>query len=292
MKQFFLLVVLVVFSAAAVNAHETFAWPLSGWADVGDIAIVPIGSGHNTTSTELPTGTMYMRVISQSGQIINHTMDEKTATFGYWKLYDFDVDEPGLYTLDLYHTEGAWTNIVTNPPAKSIWQAGYAPKIDFEALDKTGWADDWYVQRSYVKHCYAKAFVAGPNSDFSLASKPIGEKLEIMPLDNITTAGKGDFEFQVLFDGNPIDNLTVFAERVGNDTKQTMVTDNDGKVKFDLTNPSAEYNQWLITTDTGTDLRTNELMDMPRGKNSNEKSYVGPKYITTLILATEYTKAE
>jgi uncharacterized GH25 family protein len=292
-KQYALiLMLLILFLPSAVSAHETFAWPVSSWAEVGDVAIVPIGSGHNTTSVELPEGTMYMRVISPSGQVINHTFDEKTDTIGYWKLYEFDVDEPGLYAMDLYHSEGAWTNIITNPPAKSIWQAGYAPEIDFEALNKTGWADDWYVERSYVKHCYAKAFVAGPKSDFSVAGKPIGEKLEIVPLDNITTVGKGDFNFQVLFDGKPMDNLTVIAERVGNDTKLTAVTDKEGKVKFDLTNPSAEFNQWLITTDTGTDLRTNELLDMPKGKNSNMKSYVGPKYITTIILTTEYIKAE
>lgn len=282
----------MLFSATAVNAHETFAWPSSGWADVGDVALVSIGSGHNTTSTEIPEGLMYLKVISQSGGILNHTFDEKTDTSGYWKLYDFDVDEPGLYIIDLYHTEGAWTNIVTNPPTKSVWQAGYAPEIDFDALNKTGWADDWYVQRSYTKHCYAKAFVAGPNSDFGLASRPIGQMLEIVPLDDITAIGKSDFQFQVLFKGQPIDNLTVIAERVGNDTKLTAVTDKDGRVKLDLTNPSAEFNQWLIVTDTGTDLRTNELLDMARGKNSNEKSYVGPKYISALVLASQYITAE
>ncbi|MGV8174123.1 MAG: DUF4198 domain-containing protein [Methanothrix sp.] len=293
MKQLLIsILLLMLLIPAVVNAHETFAWPLSGWADVGDNALVTIGSGHNTTSTEMPEGLMYIKVISQSGRLLNHTFDEKADTSGYWKLYDFDVDEPGLYIIDLYHTEGAWTNIVTNPPAKSIWQAGYAPVIDFDALDKTGWADDWYVQRSYTKNCYAKAFVAGPNSDFALASRPIGQVLEIVPLDNITAIGKNDFQFQVLFQGQPMDNLTVIAERVGNDTKLTAVTDEEGRVKLDLTNPSAEYNQWLITTDTGTDLRTNELLDMPRGKDSNEKSYVGPKYITTLILTSQYIKAD
>ncbi len=285
-------ILLLMLLVSAADGHETFAWPISGWAEVGDVALVSIGSGHNTTSVELPQGQMYMKVISQSGQVINHTFDEKTATIGSWKLYDFDVDEPGLYITDLYHSEGAWTNIVTNPPATSIWQAGYAPEIDFESLDKTGWADDWYVERSYVKHCYAKAFVAAPGADFSLASKPIGEKLEIVPLDNITSISKKDFEFQVLFQGQPMDNLTVIAERVGNDTKLTAKTDKDGKVKLDLTNPSAEFNQWVITTDTGIDLRTNELMDLPRGKNSNEKTYVGPKYISTVILSSQYIKAE
>jgi hypothetical protein len=52
------IMLLMLLCSAAVSAHETFAWPISGWAEVGDMAIVPIGSGHNTTSTEITAGVM------------------------------------------------------------------------------------------------------------------------------------------------------------------------------------------------------------------------------------------
>lgn len=279
----------MMFLPAAANAHETFVRPVSGWVDVGDVAILPIGSGHNTTSAELLVGQAYIKTISQSGQVQNHTLSEKTATDGFWKLYDIDVNEPGLYVIDLFHNEGSWTHLITNPPVTGYWENKYADEIDFGAINTTGWADDWYVERSYPKLCYAKAFLAGPNSDFSIASKPLGQKLEIVPLDNITTVGKGNFAFQVLFSGLPMDNLTVTAERIGNDTKLEAVTDKEGKVTFDLTD-STELTEWLIRTDTGMDSRIVEAKDLPRGKNSNEKSYLGPVYRTALTLRNDYIK--
>jgi len=281
------ILVLMLLCTAAVNAHETIIRPISGWVNVGDVVILPIGSGHNTSSTELPEGFAYVKVMSQPGRELNHTLGEKTATNGFWKLYDFDVDEPGLYIIDLYHTEGSWTHFITNPPATGYWEHKAVEEINWTELNTTGWADDWYVERSYPKHCYAKAFVAGPNSDFSLAPKPIGQMLEIVPLGNITTVGDGEFEFQVLFQGKPFDNLTVTAERIGNDTKLEAVSDKDGKVTLDLTDPT-ELTEWLIRTDTGLDTRVVELQDLPRGNNSNEKSFVGPVYRTALTLRNDY----
>jgi uncharacterized GH25 family protein len=290
MKQRLIVVLLLMlFLPAATSAHETFVRPISGWVDVGDIAILPIGSGHNTTSTELLEGQAFIKVISQSGQIQNHSLGEKTATDGYWKLYDIDVDESGLYIIDLFHTEGSWTHFITNPPVTGYWEHKYADEIDFGAINTTGWTDDWYVERSYPKLCYAKAFLAGPGSDFSIASKPLGQKLEIVPLDNITTVGKGNFAFQVLFSGQPMDNLTVTAERIGDDTKQEAITDKEGKVTLNLTDP-AELTEWLIRTDTGMDSRVVEVKELPRGKNSNEKSYVGPVYRTALTLRNDYIR--
>jgi hypothetical protein len=78
----------------------------------------------------------------------------------------------------------------------------------------------------------AKCFIAGPGSDLSAASRPMGQEKEIVPLDNITQVGKGDFQFQVIFNGKPFDNITVTAEKVGNDSKISRMTEKDGKVTF------------------------------------------------------------
>ncbi|OPX77882.1 MAG: Nickel uptake substrate-specific transmembrane region [Methanosaeta sp. PtaB.Bin039] len=285
------MVFLIVLCFASVNAHESFVRPISGWAEVGDTAILPIGSGHTTESSELPLGLAYIKVISQSGHVLNHTLSQKTTTNGYWMIYDFDVDGPGLNIIDLYHTEGSWTHFITNPPAGGFWEHKSAEEINWTELDTTTWADDWYVEKSYPKHCYAKAFVAGPESDFSLASRAIGQKLEIVPLDNITTVGQGEFSLQVLFDDEPYKNVTVTAQRVGDDTELQATTDSEGKVRFNLSGPS-EVIEWLIKTNTGMDPQVVELVDLPRGKDSKEKSYVGPVYRTILALRNDYIKAE
>jgi len=280
---------LVILCSATACAHETILRPISGWAEVGDTFVIPIGSGHNTSSTELPEGFAYVKVISQSGTTLNHTLDEKTPTSGFWKLYGFQVDETGLYILDLFHTEGSWTHFITNPPATGYWEHKSVDEINWSALNTTGWASDWYVERSYPKLCYAKCFIAAPDADLSLTSKPIGQVLEIVPLDNITKVGKGDFQFQLLFNGEPLDNITVAAERIGNDTKIEKVTDKDGKVTLNLFDP-AECSEWLIRADTGMDTRIVEAKDLPRGKDSKEKSYVGPVHRTALTLRNDYIK--
>jgi len=283
------MVALVLLFLATASAHETILRPISGWAEIGDTVSLPIGSGHNTSSTELPEGFAYVKIMSQAGTVQNHTLSEKTPTYGFWKFYDFDVDEPGLYIIDLYHTEGSWTHFITNPPATGYWEHKSVDEINWTMLDKTGWAKDWYVERSYPKHCYAKAFVAAPGANYAPASQPIGQTLEIVPLSNITTVGDGEFEFQLLYLGKPFDNITITAERIGNDTKLEAKTDKDGKVKLNLLDPT-ETTEWLIRADTGMDPRVVEAKDLPRGSDSKEKSYVGPVYRTALTLRNDYVK--
>ncbi|MHC1687195.1 MAG: DUF4198 domain-containing protein [Methanothrix sp.] len=280
---------LVLLFLATASAHETILRPISGWAEIGDTVSLPIGSGHNTSSTELPEGFAYVKIMSQAGTVQNHTLSEKTPTYGFWKFYDFDVDEPGLYIIDLYHTEGSWTHFITNPPATGYWEHKSVDEINWTMLDKTSWAKDWYVERSYPKHCYAKAFVAAPGANYAPASQPVGQTLEIVPLSNITTVGDGEFEFQLLYLGKPFDNITITAERIGNDTKLEAKTDKDGKVKLNLLDPT-ETTEWLIRADTGMDPRVVEAKDLPRGSDSKEKSYVGPVYRTALTLRNDYVK--
>jgi uncharacterized GH25 family protein len=283
------LIIIVLLCPLAVNAHNTIIRPLSGWADVGDVVILPIGGSDNTTSTELPEGFTNITIMSQSGAKEEHILNNKTMTDGFWKLLKFDVDKPGLYIVYGHNGEGAWTHIITNPPATDYWINDYADNINFTSINKTGWAKDWSVERSYPLHTYAKCFIAGPGSDFSTASKPIGQKIEIVPLDNITQVGKGDFQFQVMFNGKPFDNITVTAEKVGNDSKIAGVTDKDGKVKLTL-HDSSSFSEWLIAVDTLKDLRVVQLKDLPHGEDSSEKSFVGPVYRAAIVLRTDYLK--
>ena len=232
----------------------------------------------------------YRKWASQSGSKETHVFTNNTQTDGFWKVYSFDVDEPGLYVIDVYHTEGFWTHIITNPPDGGFWENKYVDEINFSSLNKTVWADNWYVERSYPKYCYGKAFLACTGSDFAAASKPINQWFELVPLDNITKIGKGDFQFQVLYEGKPFDNITVQAEKVGNDTMIEGVTDTEGKVVLNLTD-NAELSEWVIWADSAMDTRIVEAKDLPKGEKSKEKSYVGPVYRATLVLRSDYIKS-
>lgn len=282
-----IMVLLMLFSPAAVNAHQIFVRPVSGWVNIGDTAILPVSAGHNTSSSEMPEGLTNLTIIRQDGGVIDHIVNEKTDTMGYWPIFSFNVEHPGLYVITSYNGGGTWTHILTNPPATGYWEAGSVDEIDFDAINKTGWANDWYVERSYPLHTYGKSFIAGPDSDYSIASKPVGQMLEIVPLTNITEVGEGDFQFQVLYQGKPFSNMELIAQKVGNDAKIRGMTDAEGKVSLNLSSTD-ELSEWVVVADTLMDTRVVEAKDAPRGESSNEKTFVGSVYRATLVLRTDF----
>jgi uncharacterized GH25 family protein len=285
------MVLLMIFSPAAVNAHQIFVRPISGYVNIGDVAILPVAAGHNTSSSEMPEGLTNLTIMRQDGGLIDHIVNEKTDTMGNYPIFSFDVEHPGLYVITSYNGGGAWTHIITNPPATAYWEAGTLDEIDFDAIDKTGWAKDWYVERSYPLHTYGKSFIAGPDSDYSIASKPVGQILEIVPLTNITEAGNGEFQFQVLYQGQPFSDIELVAQKVGDDTKLRGMTDAEGKVSLNLSTTD-EFREWVVVADTLMDTRVVEAKDVPRGEDSNEKTFVGPVYRATLVLRTDFLKPE
>lgn len=281
----------MIFSPAAVNAHQIFVRPISGYVNIGDVAILPVAAGHNTSSSEMPEGLTNLTIMRQDGGLIDHIVNEKTDTMGNYPIFSFDVERPGLYVITSYNGGGAWTHIITNPPATAYWEAGTVDEIDFDAIDKTGWAKDWYVERSYPLHTYGKSFIAGPDSDYSIASKPVGQILEVVPLTNITEAGNGEFQFQVLYQGQPFSDIELVAQKVGDDTKLRGMTDAEGKVSLNLSTTD-EFREWVVVADTLMDTRVVEAKDAPRGEDSNEKTFVGPVYRATLVLRTDFLKPE
>jgi len=83
-------------------------------------------------------------------------------------------------------------------------------------VDTASWDSDWYIAEAYddvVK--FSKASLVVDNSDFESASVPLGQKFEIVPLDNITEVGNGDFRFQVLFDGETISGVDMTLTNSG-----------------------------------------------------------------------------
>ncbi|MDD1728865.1 MAG: DUF4198 domain-containing protein [Methanospirillum sp.] len=281
------------------SAHESWAIPETSWVNTGDMAYFFVGSSHLFgTSEELPAGYMTLDLHHQDGSVdskisddVNGTQDCKTM--GYYKVFEFPIEKSGLNILDLYHTEGTWTHIVTNPPDTEggEWINKPVDAIDLDSMNKTGWADDWYIERSYPKYVYSKTFIAGPDADFSAGNKPQGQEWEIVPLSNITTAGTGPFEVQVLYKGKPFEGAAVKAAKVGTPEKDITINETsnvEGKVTLNLDAPG----KWVIKSDTGTDARITTLKDEARGSASTEKSIIGPVYRYALVLSDEYQKPE
>jgi hypothetical protein len=74
------LLIIVLFRPQTICAHNTIIRPLSGWVDVGDSVILPIGGGDNTTSTELPEGFTNITILSLSGAKEEHILNNRTMT--------------------------------------------------------------------------------------------------------------------------------------------------------------------------------------------------------------------
>ncbi len=282
-----------------VLAHESWAIPQTSWVQVGDTAYFFVGSSHLFgTSEELPAGYMTLTFHNQDGTTvqkvsddINGTQDGKTM--GYYKVFEFPIEKNGLNILDLYHTEGTWTHIITNPPDTEggEWINKPIEAIDFETMNKTGWADDWYIERSYPKHVYSKTFIAGPDADFTVANKPLGQEWEIVPLSSITTAGTGPFEVQVLYKGQPFEGAVVKAAKAGTPENEITINETTNADGIAVLNLDSRGN-WVIKSDTGKDLRICKEMDMPRGPSSTQKTIVGPVYRYALVLSDQYMKPE
>jgi hypothetical protein len=291
------LLVLCLF-AAGVSAHDTTAISPTGWVDQGDVAIFPVGSSHTFgVSEEVPVGNIIARLTSENGHVqTKYANDWQNITeyqkSGFYRIFSFDTPDKGLYTFDLYHTEGSWTHVITNPPDTDggLWINQWWSDINWQTIDKTSWASNWYIERCYPKHCYFKAFLAGPDADLSKANKPIFQTYEITPLSPIDKVGTGPFTFQVTYHYNPFSGINVTAAKVGtleNDPSiLTGMTDSSGRVTLNLSTPGT----WIVKSDTGTDPRVNSLLDLPRGPNSTEKSIVGNLHRASLVLRSDQVK--
>lgn len=76
---------------------------------------------------------------------------------------------------------------------------------------------------------FIKSFLQVGNRRNDVYKINLGMKLEIMPLENPYTKKVGDkMKFQILFDGKPLGNRTIFADNRGSAT-QKMTTDKNGK---------------------------------------------------------------
>ncbi len=292
MKRIAICLVFLALCFSAAEAHDTWLMPPIGWVSEGDSSIVPLTEGHHAVPEGAPPGEITIEVVSPSGAvaasgtIIDEVLDEYTKKNGPYYYIEFDVDETGMYVAKSEHHEGALTFVCTSFGTEPEEMEAY-DDIDWDSVDKSGWESDWYITDAYVDAVkFAKTFLVVENSDFESASQPLGQKMEIIPLDNITTVGTGDFRFQVLFDGEPRSGIDVTAMKAYCDQEITGVTDDEGKVTLNL----PEKGDWLIKAGPYKDGSSEALPY--HGSDSSEKSFVGTCYNHVLTLRSDHVQPE
>ena len=82
-----MLMLLMLLYPAAVNAHQLFIRPISGYVNIGDVAVLPVAAGHNTSSSEMPENFVNLTITRQDGGVVDRVLDEKTNTMGNYPIF-------------------------------------------------------------------------------------------------------------------------------------------------------------------------------------------------------------
>ena len=270
---------------SGAEAHDTWLMSTSGWANEGDLALVQMTEGHSFVPMAPPPGDIALKVISPGGEETAFVVDDTISTNGPYYRFDFEVADPGFYAVSGEQHEGALTFVRTNFGAPNEEMEGY-DEIDWARQDTSGWDLDWYIAEAYedmVK--FSKALIVAENFDFASSSEPVGQKLEIVPLDNITSVGSGDFKFLVLFDDQPASGLDVTLATSGEHSVAEGVTDENGEVSLEIPAPGF----WIVKTE----YKDGEQKMLPQhGADAVDESFVGTGYFSILTLRSDYVKPE
>ena len=267
----FAAIFVVLGTAGMVCAHQTWMEIDAMCIDLGDTVDVRLTEGHNFIPEGAPPFDLSAELVDPAGAItpLNKTGEDEL----YWHS-GFDADQIGLYAILGLHVDENWWKVYTGPGSRPdrpdylyTWFPG---EVNWSEIDKTNWADDWHVVRHYKPYKYSKAFVS-TNCNFYGTDRAFEQPLEIIPLDDVTAIGTGDFDFQVLWNGRPLPNGTLkITGTKDSDTKVSAICDGAGKATLPL-NISCN---WLITANAADDSAywDGECDDtLPHGEN-----YTGP----------------
>jgi|GEM_PF-303685 len=284
----FVLVILFL-AAGPVAGHETWSVPDAGTVTIGNNVSFAVGSSHGWgMSEEVPAGYVIAVLSDPDGHREVRTAGDGSIR-GLYRVFRYNIRNTGLYLFTVYHTEGSWTHIITDPkntdPEGGLWIDKKAEDIDLTSLPDTAWSDAWYVETTYTVHCYSKTFLVSGNADYSRGVQPVHSTFEIVPLTDIRRAGTGDFAVRVLYRDAPLSGIAVSAAVQGNETTPvTAITDARGIAVLPLNRTGT----WRVRADTGADPRIVSFVYLPRGSAATARTPVGPVYRYTLVLRPDY----
>ena len=226
------------------SAHQTWIDIDAMCIDLGDTVDVRLTEGHNFVSEGAPPFEVSAELVDPAGA---QTPLNKTGEDDLYWHSGFDADQIGLYTILGRHVDECWWKVYTGPgsrPDRPNSTHTYFPgDVNWSEIDKSNWTDDWHVVRYATPYKYSKAFVS-TDCDFNEADRASGQPLELIPLDDVAIVGAGDFEFQVLWNGEPLPNGTIqITGANGQDVKVSVICDDEGRATLPL-NISCD---WLIT---------------------------------------------
>lgn len=152
----------------------------------------------------------------------------------------FTIDKNGTYQIG-WHSDVTYISIEPAIFDQYISLEGYKAAISTRKNKPPTRGTERYSR-------YLKTYVQVGSEKTEDYQKPIGFKIEIIPLNNPANLVAGDkLEVQLLYAGKPLPRNRIMATYESYSTKpedyaQTTVTDRNGKARFKITNPGI----WLI----------------------------------------------
>jgi hypothetical protein len=143
--------VIILFFTGTTTGHDTWTIPDSGRVSVGETVSLAVGSSHAWgESEEIPEGYLIAVMSDRDGNRAVKTSADATIN-GLYRIFDYPLRNDGLSVFTIYHTEGTWTHIVTNPPDTQggIWLNKNLEDINLGAFPTMDWSDSWYIEQSY-----------------------------------------------------------------------------------------------------------------------------------------------
>lgn len=215
--------------ANSVFAHEYWLEPEKFFLSPGEQTSVRlfVGDGLIKDREERPfqkDKTPMFSIYTQNGQkdLLG------TLTEGVFPIYQFSGDSPGNYFLAM---ERNWSYITLEPDKFDDYLREDGMEYIVAEREKFGESKKQGRER-YGR--FVKGLLQVGDKRDDIYKKKLGFKLELIPNDNPYSKKVGDtVSFQVLFNGKPLANVTVFADNRESQT-QKMVTDKHGKFSFVL----------------------------------------------------------
>ncbi|MGP8321624.1 MAG: DUF4198 domain-containing protein [Methanosarcinaceae archaeon] len=278
------MICVVLGTVGMASAHQTWIEIDAMCVDLDENVEVRITEGHGFVGEGIPPNDLSVELVKPDGSII--TLDKIAEDEMYW-YSGFEADQVGLYTILGTHIEEDFYRIYTGPGSRDNPKYNYTyleGEVNWDELDKSRWVDDWHVVRYYKPYKYLKTFVS-TNCNFYGTDNAFEQKFEIIPVDDISTIGTGDFEFMVLYNGRPMPNGTVEIRGSSSDTRVSAICDENGRAVL-LLNAGGD---WLISASASGDYWDGEYQscgDFPHGDNyiADDTAFVGNTYSAALTL--------
>ena len=279
----FAMICVLLGTIGMASAHQTWVEIDAMCVDLDENVEVRITEGHNFVGEGIPPYYLSAELVGPDGSII--TLDPTAEDEIYW-YSGFEADQVGLYTILGTHVEEHACRVYTGPGSREDYPnynyTTFEGEFNWDEIDKSKWADDWHVVRYSKPYKYLKTFVS-TNDNFYGTDNAFEQKFEIIPVDDISTIGTGDFEFMVLFNGRALPNGTVQISGSGSDTSVSTTCDEDGRAVLPL-NASGD---WLISAGAA-DIHWDGAYDgdYPHGDNytAGDLPFVGNTYSAALTL--------